>query len=41
MDPREILQTLKLNVLMNFKTGDPTTDLIMSLVFTSFIGAFF
>jgi DNA replication protein DnaC len=41
MDPREILQTLKLNVLMNFKTGDPTTDLIISLVFTSFIGAFF
>ena len=41
MDPREILQTLKLNALMNFKTGDPTTDLIISLVFTSFIGAFF
>mgnify|MGYP003677702701 CR=1 FL=1 len=29
MDPREILQTLKLNALMNFKTGDPTTDLII------------
>jgi len=41
MDPREILQTLKLNSLMNFKTGDPTTDLIISLVFTSFVGAFF
>ena len=41
MDPREILQTLKLNALMNFKTGDPTTDLIVSLVFTSFVGAFF
>ena len=41
MDPNEILQTLKLNTLMNFKTGDQTTDLIISLVFTSFIGAFF
>ena len=41
MDPREILQTLKLNALMNFKTGDPTTDLIVSLIFTSFVGAFF
>lgn len=38
MDPREILQTLKLNTIMNFKTGDPTTDLIVSLIFTSFIG---
>ena len=41
MDPREILQTLKLNTIMNFKTGDPTTDLIVSLIFTSFIGALF
>ena len=41
MDPNEILQTLKLNTLMNFKTGDQTTDLIISLVFTSFVGAFF
>ena len=38
MDSREILQTLKLNTIMNFKTGDPTTDLIVSLIFTSFIG---
>jgi hypothetical protein len=41
MDPNEILQTLKLNTLMNFKTGDQTTDLIISLVFTSFVGVFF
>ena len=41
MDSHEILQTMKLNTMMNFKTGDPITDLIISLVFTSCAGALF
>jgi SpoVK/Ycf46/Vps4 family AAA+-type ATPase len=41
MDSHEILQTMKLNTMMNLKTGDPITDLIISLVFTSCAGALF
>lgn len=41
MDSHEILQTMKLNAMMNFKTGDPIIDLIISLVFTSCAGALF